>query len=43
VNEEKMPGYYTVRWDARGLTSGAYYYQLRVGGNVRTKKTVLLR
>jgi hypothetical protein len=37
VNEEKMPGTYTVMWDAKGIASGIYFYTLRAGGNVFTK------
>jgi hypothetical protein len=43
VNEEKMPGTYTVTWNAKGAASGIYFYTLRAGGNVFTKKMILLR
>jgi photosystem II stability/assembly factor-like uncharacterized protein len=43
VNEEKTPGHYSVTWDADGMSSGIYFYQLRAGGNVFTKKMILLR
>jgi hypothetical protein len=43
VNEEKMPGTYTATWNAEGVASGIYFYQLRAGGNVFTKKMILLK
>ena len=43
VNESKPAGIYEVEFDAEGLTSGIYYYQLRTGSFVQTKKMVYLR
>ena len=51
VNEEKPAGTYEINFDASGLSSGVYYYQLQatpVGGQagdefVETKKLVLLK
>ncbi len=47
VNEEKAPGEYEVDFDAsstsRLITSGIYFYQLRVNNLTSTKKMVLLR
>jgi hypothetical protein len=45
VNEEKPAGEYNVefRIDNLELTSGIYFYQLRSGDYVETKKMVLLR
>ncbi|MCU0412091.1 MAG: T9SS type A sorting domain-containing protein [Bacteroidetes bacterium] len=43
VNEVKAPGSYTVMWNAGGMTSGVYYYQLRTGMTVMTKQMVLVR
>jgi len=43
VNEEKPGGNYEVELDATNLSSGIYFYQLRVGDYVPVKKMVLLR
>jgi len=45
VNEEKPAGKYNVefRIDNLELTSGIYFYQLRVGSYIETKKMVLLK
>jgi hypothetical protein len=43
VNEKKMAGTYDVTWNATRMASGIYFYQLRAGGNVFTKKMILLR
>jgi uncharacterized protein (TIGR02145 family) len=43
VNEEKQPGYYQVNFDGNNLSSGKYYYQMRTGQFVETKKLILLK
>jgi len=45
VNESKQPGEYEVEFDANdfGLTSGVYFYQLKIGKFTATKKLVYLR
>jgi hypothetical protein len=43
VNEMRPAGVYTVRWDASSLPSGVYFYRLRAGNFVETKKMVLAK
>jgi len=43
LNDELHPGRYTVEWDARGVSGGTYFYQLRAGGFVETKRMVLVK
>lgn len=43
VNETKSTGTYEVPFDATGLPSGIYFYQLNVNGIVSTKKMILLK
>ena len=48
VNEEKPEGNYEVEFNSRSgnernLVSGVYFYQLRSGNFVETKKMILLR
>ncbi|MCW8810555.1 MAG: T9SS type A sorting domain-containing protein [Ignavibacteriaceae bacterium] len=43
VNEEKPAGGYEVDFDASDLTSGIYFYQLRISDFSQTKKMVFLK
>jgi len=43
VNEELPPGTYTRQWDASEFSSGVYFYRLKAGKYVATRKLVLLR
>ncbi len=43
VNTRQAPGEYEVRFDAKGLSSGIYFYTLQSGNFTQTKKFILLR
>ena len=43
VNEEKPAGTYEVQFAGRGLTSGIYFYQLKSGNYLETKKMILIK
>ena len=43
VNEEKPIGIYELTWNAINLPSGVYFYQLRAGSYVDTKKMILIK
>jgi len=43
VNEEKPAGEYEIDFSPNGLTSGAYFYQLKAGNYIETKKMLLLK
>jgi len=49
VDELKKAGTYTATWDARGVfskgggASGVYFYRIKIGHFVETKKAVLIR
>ncbi|MBK7630372.1 MAG: T9SS type A sorting domain-containing protein [Ignavibacteriales bacterium] len=43
VNENKSVGNYEVVFNAKNLSSGVYFYKLKVGNRAITKKMVLIR
>jgi len=43
VSEKQQAGSYQVEWDASGFASGVYYYRIKAGEFVKTKKLILLR
>jgi hypothetical protein len=43
VNEVEQPGFYEIVFNANRLASGVYFYQLRAGQFVQTKKFVVLK
>ncbi len=43
INSEKSPGRYEVTFNASDLSSGLYFYRLKVGVNVLTKKMMLIK
>lgn len=43
VNETQSAGSYKVEFNARNLSSGIYFYQLKVGSFIETKKLSLLK
>ncbi len=43
VDEYKPAGSYEVEFNAASLPSGVYFYQLKVGEFVETKKMILMK
>ena len=43
LNEEREPGFYQVEFNAANLPSGVYFYQLKAGSYVETKKMILMK
>ncbi len=43
LNEFKMAGFYTITFDASGLSSGVYFYSIYSGKYTETKRMVLLK
>jgi len=43
VNEEKTVGNHQVEFEASSLSSGIYFYQLKAGEFIETKKMLLLK
>jgi photosystem II stability/assembly factor-like uncharacterized protein len=43
LNEEREPGYHKVEFNAVNLPSGVYFYQLKAGSFIDTKKMILIK
>ena len=43
INKEQPAGNYNITWDAHGISSGVYFYQLRSGKKRLTKKMILMK
>ena len=43
VSKKQLAGTYEVEWDASGFASGVYYYNLKAGDFVETKKLILIK
>jgi Secretion system C-terminal sorting domain len=43
VNETKVPGVYSIYFNAEKFSSGVYFYKLTVGDNTKTKKMILIK
>lgn len=43
VNEEKIAGNYSVEFNASSAPSGVYFYQLKAGEYIQTKKMILIK
>lgn len=43
LDEEKEPGTYEITWNAEGLPSGVYFYQVKAGIYIKALKMILLK
>lgn len=43
INEQKSPGFYEVKFDGTGLSSGVYFYRLQSGSFSEAKKFMLMK
>jgi hypothetical protein len=43
INQQLQPGTYEVTFDGGKYSSGMYFYQLRSGDNVDTKKMLMIK
>jgi hypothetical protein len=43
INEDLPAGLYTKKWDANSFSSGVYFYRIKAGNFIATKKLVLVK
>jgi len=43
INKNESAGNYTVNFDASRLSSGVYFYSLKAGNYIQTKKMILMK
>ena len=43
VDRQFEPGYHSISWKADGLTSGVYFYKIKVNNFVKIKKMIILK
>jgi len=43
VNQEMNAGEHSVQFNAKQLSSGVYFYQLRAGNFIQTKKSLITK
>jgi len=43
LNDKLFSGNYSIKWNADGINSGVYFYQLSANGFIETKKMILLK
>jgi hypothetical protein len=43
MDEEKSVGTYELTWNANNLPSGVYFYQLKAGEFMQTRKMILIK
>jgi Secretion system C-terminal sorting domain len=43
IDKNQAPGYYEIKFDASNLSSGMYFYTIRSGNFVQTKKMLLMK
>ena len=43
VNQKQEPGFYSVNWDARNVSTGVYFYRIQTDGFQQVKKMLLIK
>lgn len=43
VNQKQEPGFYSVQWDARNISTGVYFYQIKADGFQQVRKMLLIK